>query len=122
MKQPLTLETVEIQIKKLGDRVDSLGRKVSDLTRQIETLDQDRAILEDIQRAIRSLEESNRLNKEHIDTIFKDLKIEVKVQGARTEDTVSGQLGELAESMDKKKVVVVKEGLFAKLRKKLERR
>ncbi len=128
MPNTLTIENVDLQIRKLGDQVDSLGRKVGDLARQVETMDEDRAILEDIQSAIRSLEESNKLNATHIETVFKALKLEVQVQGQRTEDKmeavkdkVEEHVGNLVDNIEKKKVVIIKEGLFKRLKKRLGR-
>ncbi len=129
MSKTLTIEDVELQIRKLGDQVDSLGRKVGDLSRQVETMDEDRAILEDIQRAIRSLEESTKVNTTHIDTLFKAVKLEVQVQGQRTEDQmeavkdkVEEHVGNLVENIEKKKVIVIQETLLKRVKKFFERR
>lgn len=117
-------ETTDIKIKKLSDDVKALTRRVSDLSREVATLDQDREILEGIQAAIRSLEEATKVNKEHIDTIFKAIQLEVKVQGERTEtsmgevkDKVEEHISDLVENIEKKKVILVKEPFFTRMKK-----
>lgn len=116
-------EKFSVQVKKIADEVQALARRVSDLVRQVETLDQDREILEQIQRSITSLEEATRLNREHINTILKAIKIDIQTQGARAEkqmegvkDKVEEHVGNLVESIEKKKVVIVKQTLLEKLK------
>ncbi len=128
MPEVTTIETLECAVREVSDKIDSLGRKVEDLVRQVETLDQDRAILEDIQASILKLETATHTAKEHQDTIMKDLKTEVKIQGNRTEegvkeikDNVDEHIGGLVDNIDKKKVIVVKGGFLDKLKKKLRR-
>lgn len=118
---------LEVEIKKVGDSVESLSREVHDLQRQVETMDEDRKILEEIQNSIRSLESASHQHSAHIETIFKALKLEVQVQAERTGKQVEGvkekveaHVGNLVHNLEGKKVIVVQETWLAKLKKKLK--
>lgn len=118
MKEPIS---IEVQIKRLTDEIKSLRHDFNDLRRQVETLDQDRAIVESLQGAIRSLEEQERLTREHLDTAVKNIVTEIMVHGKRTEEKVGDQVGELTEAISTKKNVKIeiKSGFLDKLKKRL---
>jgi predicted nucleic acid-binding Zn-ribbon protein len=120
----LSIRQLGVKIDKLSDAIYALDRRFGDLQRLIETMDEDRGILERIQTAIRSVEESVLSNKQHIDTIFKSLKLEVQVQGQRTEDKmdsvkdkVEEHVGDLVETIGKKKTVLIKETFLQRFKK-----
>lgn len=112
--------SIEVQIKRLTDEIKAIRRDFNDLRRQIETLDQDREILESVQGALRSLEEQERLTREHLDNALNKIVTEIAVHGKRTEETVGEHVGELADAISTKKnlKIEVKPNLLQKLRDK----
>jgi hypothetical protein len=118
------LDKILVAIQKLDDSVQGMCRRFEDLKRQMETMDQDRAILESMQLAVRNLEAAEKLHEEHIDNALKDIKLEIQVVGARTEgsvekvhDKVEKQVGDLVDNISKKEVVLVKEKFVDRVKK-----
>jgi hypothetical protein len=98
-------ESLKILIDSVQQDVAKLDRKQDVQQKSLDILYQDREILESILAGISELKQLIVSHREHQDTAMKDVKQEV----TDTKDTVSENIGTLVDSIDKKKVVVMKD-------------
>ncbi len=122
-------DQILVGIAKFEDELKKVVRRVDQIQKSVDILYQDREILEDMQGSIQALKEVLLHNRQHIDTVVKDVKAEVIEQGAKVEDkvnqmkdTVQDNMSGLVQNIEQKSVFVVKEGFFKKFRKFLLRR
>lgn len=123
------IDQILVGIAKFEDELKKVVRRVDQIQKSVDILYQDREILEDMQGSIQALKEVLLHNRQHIDTVVKDVKAEVIEQGAKVEDkvnqmkdTVQDNLTGLVQNIEQKSVVVVKEGFFKKFAKLLRGR
>lgn len=123
------IDQILVGIAKFEDELKKVVRRVDQIQKSVDILYQDREILEDMQGSIQALKEVLLHNRQHIDTVVKDVKAEVIEQGAKVEnkvnqmkDSVQNNLTGLVQNIEQKSVVVVKEGFFKKFAKLLRGR
>lgn len=104
-----TEEKIDSKLKDLTADVKAHTRRTADLERQIDILNQDRQILEDLVTSTHSVEDALRIFRDHLDDLFKAVKLEVQVQGERTQkevvevkETMEASVQDKQDKQDKK--------------------
>jgi methyl-accepting chemotaxis protein len=98
-------QTIKLLIEEVRQSIEKNDRKTDALQRSIDLLEQDRQILENILGSITELKQLIVSHREHQDSTMKDVKMEV----TETKETVQDNIGTLVDSIDKKKIVVMKD-------------
>lgn len=98
-------QTIKLLIKEVRQSIEKNDRKTDALQRSVDLLEQDRQILENILGSITELKQLIVSHREHQDSTMKDVKMEV----TETKETVQDNIGTLVDTIDKKKIVVVKD-------------
>jgi len=131
------IDELKVRIFKLEDLIDKVVRRQDSIQKSLDLIYNDREILEDIQGSIRALHEVSLHSRQHVDNKVDDVKAEVREQGLKVEErvekiknsmeqnatdtikTVEDNIGGLVQNIEKKKTIIVKEGLFTTFRKLL---
>lgn len=129
MEKQSQVDQILAGLSKFEDELKKVVRRVDQIQKSVDILYQDREILEDMQGSIQALKEVLLHNRQHMDTVVKDVKAEVIEQGTKVEDkvqemndSVQDNLTGLVKNIEQKSTFLIKEGFFKKFSKFLLRR
>ena len=106
-------DETSLSLSLLQDEINKLSRRVDTVQKTVDLLYQDRSILEDMQGAIRSVQEVLLHNRQHTESAIKDVKQEVIESQVKTES----KLQEMKTVVDDGVGVLVKEIVKPKINK-----
>ena len=94
------VEEIKLEFVKVADAFGSLARKVDTLQNTTNLIFQDRSLLEDIQAAVRSVQDVLLSNRQHQDMVSHDLKADVAEVHDKVEKTKKDVINKVEDVQD----------------------